>query len=105
LKEEVNILEKDSAQLISREYYTQQEVADLFRVTPNTIKNWREAGLLDYFQPPLSTRVLYPVDSVNQFKEQHKKKATIIPFRKSEAVKKAEDQEISPDRIKKEWKI
>jgi hypothetical protein len=105
LKQEVNVLENDAAQDMSREYYTQNEVADLFRVTPNTIKNWREAGLLDYFQPPLSTRVLYPVDSVNQFKEQHKKKATVIPFRKSVAVEKADGQEVSSNRIKKQWRI
>jgi hypothetical protein len=87
------------------DYLTQQEVADLFRVTPNTIKNWREAGLLEYFQAPGSTRVLYPIDSVNQFKEQFKKKTTVIPFRKSEAVKKTEGHELSSSRIKKQWRI
>jgi hypothetical protein len=105
LKEEVNILEKDSAQLISREYYTQQEVADLFRVTPNTVKNWRDAGLLDYFQVLGSTPVLYPVEGVNLFKEHHKKKATVIPFRKHEAIKMTEGHELSSTRIKKDWRI
>jgi DNA-binding transcriptional MerR regulator len=87
------------------EYLTQQEVADLFRVTPNTIKNWREAGLLEYFQAPGSTRVLYPTESVNRFKEQFKKKATVIPFKELAAAKKTEGHELSSTRIKKQWRI
>ena len=49
---------------LDHKYFTQQEVADLFRVKPATVKNWRDAGLLDYFQPPGSSRVLYPKASV-----------------------------------------
>ena len=96
---------QENAYELNQEYLTQQELADLFRVSPNTVKNWREAGLLDYFQVPGSTRVLYPIESINQFKEQHKKKATVIPFRKHEAIKKTEGHELSSNRIKKEWRI
>ena len=31
-------------------YLTQEEVAAMFRVSPSTVKNWRDKGLLDYFQ-------------------------------------------------------
>lgn len=96
---------QENAYDLKQEYLTQQEVADIFRVSPNTVRNWREAGLLDYFQPPCSTRVLYPVDSVNQFKDQHRKKATVIPFRRLRKVKKSEGQELSSNRIKKDWRI
>lgn len=96
---------QENAYDLKKEYLTQQEVADLFRVSPNTVKNWRTAGLLDYFQPPCSTRVLYPIESVNQFKEQHRKKATVIPFRKPKAPKNTEGHELSSNRIKKEWRI
>ena len=98
-------MENDTANIFVHEYFTQNEVADLFRVTPNTVKNWREAGLLEYFQAPGSTRVLYPVGGVNQFKETYKKKATVIQFKKTAAVKKVEGQEVSSNRIKKTWRI
>jgi hypothetical protein len=98
-------MDKESLYELKHEYFTQQEVADLFRVTPNTVKNWRDHGLLDYFQVLGSTRVLYPIEGVNQFKEHHKKKATVIPFRKHEAIKMTEGHELSSTRIKKDWRI
>ena len=45
--------------LWEKELWTQQEVADYFRVVPGTVKNWRDQGLLSYWQAPGSTRVLY----------------------------------------------
>lgn len=98
-------MNKESLYELKHEYFTQQEVADLFRVSPNTVKNWRDAGLLDYFQVPGSTRVLYPIESVNLFKERHKKKAEVIPFRKLVVEKKVDGQEVSSNRIKKQWRI
>ena len=50
------------------ELWTQNEVADYFRVTPNTIKNWREQGLLSYWQAPGSSRVLYLRDGIKDFR-------------------------------------
>jgi len=58
--------------MLQREYLTQQEVADMFRVTPSTIKNWREQGRLTYFRVPGSSRVLYPADGIEAFKKHHK---------------------------------
>ena len=51
-------------------YLTQREVADRFRVAPSTVKNWRDRGLLRYFQAPGSSRVLYPIDAVEKLEWQ-----------------------------------
>lgn len=54
-----------------KELWTQQEVADYFRVAPGTIKNWRELGYLKFFQATGSSRVLLYRDDVIQFRNQH----------------------------------
>ena len=88
---------------LEKKYLTQQEVADLFRVRPATVKNWRDAGNLDYFQPPGSTRVLYPKESIETFERQHTKKAKIIKFRKPAEIKRKMPGMSS--KSKKEWRI
>jgi predicted site-specific integrase-resolvase len=85
-------------------YLTQQEVALLFRVSLSTVKNWRDAGLLDYFQPPGSTRVLYPKDSVEEFERQSIKKAKVLAFKRPDPVKKEVGRALSSTRIKK-WRL
>jgi len=62
-------------------YLTQREVADRFRVALSTVKNWRERGLLKYFQAPGSSRVLYPVDAVGELERQSikQKKEVVRP--------------------------
>lgn len=52
-----------------KELWTQQEVADYFRVVPSTIKNWRDRGLIKYWQAPGSTRVLYFADEIRDFRD------------------------------------
>jgi hypothetical protein len=83
-------------------FLTQKEVASRFRLSPSTIKNWRDRGLLDYFQASGSTRVLYPVESVEALERQS------LKTNKKEVVKpaqvKRERLEIST-KPKKEWKI
>ena len=54
-------------ELWEKEFWTQQEVADYFRVVPSTIINWRRQGLLSYWQPPGSSRVLYYRDEIKDF--------------------------------------
>ena len=90
---------------LNKKYFTQQEVADLFRVSPGTIKNWREAGYLDYFQVPGSSRVLYPAETISNFEQKNIKKAKVIAFNKSDDVKPKERQLLSSTRIKKQWRI
>lgn len=62
-------------------YLTQREVADRFRVALSTVKNWRERGLLSYFQAPGSTRILYPVTAVEELERQSikQKKEVVRP--------------------------
>jgi predicted site-specific integrase-resolvase len=90
---------------LEKKYLTQQEVSDLFRVRPGTIKNWRDAGYLDYLQVPGSSRVLYPVETVHQFERQHTKRTNVIEFKKSDKVKKKDGHGLSSNRIKKQWRI
>jgi|GEM_PF-720631 len=95
---------KEVKNVLDHKYLTQQEVADLFRVKPGTVKNWRDAGLLEYLQPPGSTRVLYPRKSVEEFERQHtKKKAKVIPLRKPAEIKRTKPEVSS--KPKKVWRI
>ena len=57
--------------LWEKELWTQQEVAKYFRVVPGTVKNWRDQGLLAYWQAPGSTRVLYFSDEIKDFRDNH----------------------------------
>jgi hypothetical protein len=94
---------KEVKDVLDHKYLTQQEVADLFRVKPATVKNWREAGLLDYFQPPGSSRVLYPRESVEKFERSYTQKAKVIPFRRPAEIKGTKPGVSSKPR--KEWRI
>jgi len=94
---------KEIAYELEQKYLTQEEVALLFRVTASTVKNWRDAGLLEYFQPTGSTRVLYPRQAVEEFEKQHTKKAKILKFKRPAEVKKGKP-EVSP-KSEKEWRI
>jgi DNA-binding transcriptional MerR regulator len=85
----------------ARKFLTQGEVACRFRVSPSTIKNWRSRGLLRFFQAPGSSRVLYPLEAVEELERQSLQK-------EKEVVRltgiKRERPQIS-DKPKKEWRI
>lgn len=77
-------METESRQVV---YLTQKEVADKFRVSQATVKNWRERGLLRYFQAPGFSRILYPVDAVEELERQsikQKKEVVTLPEIKRE---------------------
>ena len=95
----------ENAYDVEKKYLTQQEVADLFRVRPGTVKNWRDAGYLDYLQVPGSSRVLYPGETIHQFERQHTTRATVIEFKRPDEVKKKDGHGLSSNRIKKQWRI
>jgi len=97
-------MNKEYAYELDKKYLTQQEVADLFRVKTGTVKNWRDAGLLDYFQVPGSSRVLYPAETINRFEKQHTRRAKVIEFKRPEEVKR-QMPGFSSNRIKKQWRI
>jgi transposase len=82
-------------------YLTQKEVADRFRVSASTVKNWRERGLLRYFQAPGSSRVLYPVDAVEELEQQSikQKKGVVRPTE----IKRERPR--IPARPEKEWRL
>jgi transposase-like protein len=84
-------------------FLTQSELALRFRVSPSTIKNWRDQGKLEYFQPDGSSRVLYPVESVAEFERRSIRRARTIERRKPAEVKKGKP-EVSP-KSQREWRI
>ncbi|WP_083766497.1 helix-turn-helix transcriptional regulator [Desulfosudis oleivorans] len=69
---------KRKESLWGRELWTQQEVARHFRVSANTIKNWRRRGLFSYFVAPGSDRVLYYRTEIEHFQK------TFTEWRKEE---------------------
>ena len=83
---------KEKTYDLKQEYLTQQEVADLFRVTPSTVKNWRDAGHLEFFQPPGSSRVIYPKESVSEFQRQNTQRAKVIKFRRPVEIKRTKPE-------------
>jgi transposase len=93
----------ENAYDLEKRYMTQQEVAKRFRVSPSTIKNWKDQGKLDYFQPDWSSRVLYPKESIEEFERQHTKKAKVIEFKKPAEIKR--EMSGMSSKPKKEWRI
>jgi hypothetical protein len=61
----MNNEEKDD--LWKNENWTQNEVAKYFKVVPSTIKNWRDRGLLRYWQAPGTAKVLFDRDDIRDF--------------------------------------
>jgi hypothetical protein len=92
-------MEKDVCK--ATQYLTQAEVAGRFRVSQSTVINWRKRRLLDFFQAPGSTKVLYPVTAVDDFENRslHKVEGVIKP---KEVARKSPEISTGPVR---EWRI
>jgi len=60
-------------EIFKQQFLTQNEVAEHFRVSTNTIGNWTKRGLLSVWQAPGSTRVLYLSDEVRDFRDKNLK--------------------------------
>lgn len=92
---------KEKGDLWEKELWTQNEVAEYFRVVPATVKNWREQGLLSYWQAPGSSRVLFFRDEVKDFRDKHK------TFKKGGDKPKAEIKVVKPSvsSEKQGWRI
>jgi hypothetical protein len=60
-------------EIFKQEFLTQKEVAELFRVSTNTIGNWEKRGFFSRWQAPGSTRVLYLSDEVRDFLDKNLK--------------------------------
>jgi len=54
-------------------YFTQKELAQRWRISAGTLKNWREKGVVPFFQVPHSTRILYPVSEILCIEQSNKK--------------------------------
>lgn len=92
---------KSKGDLWEKELWTQNEVADYFRVVPGTVKNWREQGLLSYWQAPGSSKVLIFRDEVRDFRDKHtvSKKGADKPRTEIKVVKP------SVSSAKQKWRI
>jgi len=58
-------------EVFKQQFLTQKEVAEHFRVVQGTVKNWRDQGLLSYWQAPGSTKILYYQDEIEKFRDQN----------------------------------
>lgn len=86
-----------------KELWTQQEVADYFRVVPSTVKNWRDRGLLKYWQAPGSTRVLYFAEEVKDFRDKNTFNGKGAVQRKKPVVKR--EKPVVSANSEREWRI
>ena len=59
--------------IFKQQFLTQKEVAELFKVSTNTIGNWEKRGFFSRWQAPGSTRVLYLSDEVKDFRDKNLK--------------------------------
>jgi len=85
-----------------KKYFTQRELADRWECVEGTIINYRNKGIISFFQLPASTKVLYPVDE-------------IIELEKNNTIKKGGNNkpEVEVKRVKpcvsssknKEWRM
>lgn len=82
------------AELIEeKKFLSQRELAERWRRTESSIKNFRDRGHLPYFRLPGSARVLYPVEAVKELERQHTKSAReVVPKR----IKASEMQRVKP---------
>ena len=90
--------------IFKQEFLTQKEVAELFRVSTNTVGNWTKRGLLSIWRAPGSARVLYLSDEVRDFRDKNlkpkgegDKPKTIIGMKKGKPV-------VSP-KSDEDWRI
>jgi hypothetical protein len=67
-------------------FLTQTELAKRWRMSQSCVKNWRDRGHLPYFRLPGSTRILYPVDAIEEVEKLHTTQAreVVTPGKGSE---------------------
>ena len=88
---------------LEKKYMTQQEVAERFRVTPSTVKNWRDGGKFEYFQVHGSTRVLYPRESIEEFERQNTRKEKALEFKRPAEITRTKPRVSS--KPQREWRL
>jgi len=88
--------------LWQKELWTQSEVAGYFRVVPGTVKNWREQGLLRYWQAPGSSKVLFFRDDIKDFRDQNTTLKKGGGRSENKRIKRKEKPSVSPKEIIRE---
>ena len=83
-----------------RNFLTQAEVADRFRVSVATVITWRKKGIMGYFQAPGSTKILYPFAAIETFEQRFYRKT-----KAEEVVQKKKESPEVPTRPKQVWRI
>jgi hypothetical protein len=88
----------------AQQYLTQAELAERWRVSTACVINLRKKGVLSYFRPPGSSRVLYPVKAVVAVEAQSTKPAKEVVGDEKTTRVKTTRPEVSATN-KKEWLI
>ena len=88
----------------NKKYFTQGELAKRWRLTESTVKNLRDRGQLPYFRLPGSSRILYPVETIEELEKQNTVPVKEVDRKrkKTEIKRKKPDVSATP---KKEWRI
>jgi hypothetical protein len=60
-------------EIFKQQFLTQKEVAELFRVSTNTVRSWGKRGFFSRWQAPGSTRVLFLSVEVRDFRDKNLK--------------------------------
>ena len=98
---------KRKENLWENELWTQSEVAEEFRTVSGTVKNWRERGLLRYWQPPGSSNVLFYREDIRAFRDEHFSDERNVSKKGGNKLKTAEIKKVKPSvsSVKKKWRI
>lgn len=93
------------AELIKdKEFLTQSELAERWRITESSIKNLRDRGHIPYFRLPGSSRVLYPAHTVKELERLYTTPAKEVGKQKERTEITRKKPDISAT-SRKEWRI
>ena len=86
-------------------YYTQKELADRWRVSPSTIKSYRDHGDIPYFSPPGSSKILYPADQIRDIELENSipQKKEVVTQKK--ALQQKRNKPVDPTESNRVWRI
>jgi hypothetical protein len=86
-----------------KRFLTQSELAERWKISESSVKNWRERGHLPYFRLPQSSRILYPVDAIEEVEKLHTTPAREVVRNKRQAEIRRKRPDVSA--TEKEWRI
>lgn len=90
--------------ILQKKYLTQRELAERWRISPSSVKNWRDRGHIPYLQFPGSSRIFYPLQGILEVERQFTTPAReVVP----KGIKHSEIKRKKPDvsATVKEWRI